>query len=121
MNSVLLVEDTKVLAEQISDLLIMEGYNVTVAGNGVDALKALQMFQPDVVVTDLHMPEMDGFELISRMKSSLSLNDIPVIVLTAKLGEETDERLGRLGIRQILRKPCDAEDLVAALQSMALK
>ncbi len=121
MNSVLLVEDTKVLAEQIADLLVMEGYEVIIAGNGVDALKTLQSHRPDVVITDLLMPEMDGFELIERMKERPALSEIPVIVLTAKSGEETDERLRQSGIWQVLRKPCAAEDLVTALQSLVLR
>jgi CheY-like chemotaxis protein len=118
MDSLLLVEDTAVLAEQIADLLMMEGYEVVIAGNGVEALDRLSSFTPGLVITDLQMPEMDGFELIRRMKDDERLNDIPIIVLTAKSVEETDQALSDLGITCLLRKPCPADDLVEKVNAM---
>lgn len=121
MSSILLVEDTAVLAEQIADLLFMEGSDVVIARHGREALSKLQSLRPDLVITDLLMPEMDGFELIHRMKKIADLQTIPIIVLTAKNGEETDGRLEELGIQQLLRKPCNAEDLIEAVRKIIRK
>jgi DNA-binding response OmpR family regulator len=112
MNSVLLVEDTTVLAEQIADMLRMEGYRVVIAINGVDALTKLKSFNPALVITDLLMPEMDGFELIRRMRKDASFTEVPIIILSAKSAEEIDLANIGTGIAGFLRKPCLAEDLV---------
>jgi Response regulators consisting of a CheY-like receiver domain and a winged-helix DNA-binding domain len=112
MNSILLVEDTSALAEQVADLLRMEGYNVTVAENGLAALSKLTGSMPDLLITDLLMPEMDGFELIRYIRGERELQHLPVIVLTAKSDEEFGVKLNGLHVSKLLRKPCEADDLI---------
>ena len=72
MKRILLVEDTSHLSEEIADILRLEGFLVTSANNGLRALELLHSSRPDLIITDLLMPGMDGFELIGQVRSMAS-------------------------------------------------
>ena len=86
---ILIVEDCDDQANLLRLLLDRDDYEIDVAADGVDALEKLKTFKPSLVITDLLMPRMDGFELCAALKNDSSLGDIPVLVLTTQ-GEIKD-------------------------------
>lgn len=105
MSEVLLVEDSPVQREMISDILKESGCTVTIACDGVEALEQLQAFSPDLVVLDIVMPRMNGYEVCRRIKSDPKTKNVPVIMCSSK-GEEFDRYWGmRQGADAYIAKP----------------
>jgi putative two-component system response regulator len=117
MISILLVEDDSLLLEVMFNILEAEGYNVTRASNGKQALDEFMQNQPDLVISDIMMPEMDGFELLKAIRSIPSGVAVPFLFLSART-ERTDVSIARaLGVDDYLFKPFDAAELVEAVRS----
>ena len=94
MAHILIAEDSATQAEQISCLLEQEGYAVTLAGNGIEALEKLKENQPDAILTDMDMPEMDGLQLVDSI--CIQYPWIPIVLMTSQGTDETAvEALGR--------------------------
>ncbi len=116
MNKILLVDDEVDILEFLKYNLELENFEVMVSSNGKDALKKISQ-NPDLIVLDIMMPEMDGFELYQKIKSEKHSQDIPIIFLTAKSGE-TDEIKGlNLGASDYIQKPISPKKLVARIKS----
>lgn len=114
-RTVLVVEDEPNTRKAMKALLDSEGYVVTTASGGLEALEQFDSVNPDVVVTDLRMPGMDGLELLRRIRSTHS--DLPVIVVTAFGAIETAKDAIRAGAVDYLQKPVDIDKLVIAIES----
>jgi two-component system chemotaxis response regulator CheY len=110
--SILLVEDNKYLRRLLYNIL--EGkYKVYTAENGLDALLILkQIAAPSLIITDLIMPEMDGYELIKNIKSSGFYKHIPVFVITGNELDQIQEGLESLGVKSIFSKPFNPQKLL---------
>ncbi len=93
-SRVLVVEDDKLLSSLIVRKLKAENCNVLYAANGEDALKALEKETPDLILLDILLPGIDGFEVLKRVKENASLRDVPVIILS-NLGQESDIEQGK--------------------------
>lgn len=117
-KKILLVEDTPSLANEIVDLLAIENYTVTLAENGAHALQSLEYLIPDLIITDLVMPDIDGFELIKKLRADDRFKNIPILVITAKTGAEVDAEAIKLGAHSVLRKPCRASTLMGAVHNL---
>ncbi len=102
---VLVVDDSEVLRKIVSFNLVKEGYSVDEARDGKEALEKLQQAKPDLVILDIMMPYVDGFEVLRRMRKDPILADVPVIVLTAKGGEDDPKTALELGANSFLTKP----------------
>src|SRR5271156_3605456 len=107
--SVLLVEDDKDIRDAVSAVLEAEGYTVLTAGNGKEALAILDRGQPCVVLLDLMMPVMSGWDFMDELRKIKRLEDIPVVVVSAY-----SERMAE-GVQRILKKPLDVSKLLAAV------
>lgn len=118
MNRVLLVEDTPSLAEEIVDILKMEGFEVLLAKNGKDALSQLNSWPADVVISDLFMPEIDGFELIEAIRKDAHLKNMPIIILSARTTSDVIEKVKQIGADLFIKKPCDSRQLVQAIKNV---
>lgn len=92
-KKILVIEDDKFLRKVINRKLLMEGYEVFEAIDGEEGMKGLQENKPDLVLLDLVLPEMDGFEVLTKMKNDAVLAKIPVIILS-NLGDEKDIEKG---------------------------
>jgi len=116
MKKILLVDDEADILEFLKYNLEQEDFEVLVSTNGKDALK--KIFQnPDLIVLDIMMPEMDGFEVYEQIKKNKEYQDIPIIFLTAKSGE-TDEIKGLdLGASDYIQKPISPKKLIARIKS----
>jgi CheY-like chemotaxis protein len=112
---ILVVDDSDEVRLLASRILEREGYQVTAADSGVSALEFLQTVVPDLVVSDIMMPEVDGYRLLERLREDPRLAAVPVIFLSA-LGDATSlERGNRLGVEHYLVKPFTAKQLLAVV------
>ena len=118
MIKVLLVEDTPSLATEIIDILKMEDFDTSLAKNGLDALSQLGVRRSDIVISDLFMPEIDGFQLITELKKDLNLKHIPIIILSARTTPDTIEKVMELGADLFIQKPCDSRYLVSSIRKV---
>jgi type IV pilus assembly protein PilB len=117
-GTILLVEDEDQLRRVMKDLLEREGYRVVEAGDGVAALEQVDRHAPDVLLLDLNLPGMDGYGVLSQLRSRPSTATLPVIVLTAKGDEDNEVRVLKLGADDFLTKPFRARALSARLESV---
>ena len=115
MTSVLIVDDEKMITGPLTRSLTQAGYNVLVAANGRDGLAMARSQKPDIVVLDVLMPEMDGWEVCRALRQE---STVPILMLTA-LGDEVDRILGlELGADDYLTKPFSARELIARLRAL---
>ena len=114
-RKVLLVDDEDQLRRVMKDLLEREGYTVAEARDGVQALDQVDRFGPDVVVLDLNLPGLDGYGVLSHLRSRPATADVPVVVLTAKGDEDNEVRVFELGADDFLTKPFRARALSARI------
>ena len=112
---ILIADDDSNIAELISLYLTKEGYETQIASDGKEALKMVGSFSPDLIILDIMMPEMDGYEVCREVrKNSMT----PIIMLTAK-GETFDKVLGlELGADDYMVKPFDTKELVARVKAV---
>jgi type II secretory ATPase GspE/PulE/Tfp pilus assembly ATPase PilB-like protein len=117
-RKVLLVDDEDSLRKVVKDLLERDGYIVSEARDGVQALDQVDRVGPDIIVLDLNMPGLDGYGVLSHLRSRPATADIPVIVLTAKSDEDNEVRVFELGADDFLTKPFRARALSARLEAV---
>jgi two-component system, cell cycle response regulator DivK len=117
--SVLLVEDDQDGRRMYAEWLTGAGFRVSEAHNGLQALERAFDFLPDVVVTDLNIPGIDGFELTRRLKQDPRTSSIPVLAVTGYAAFAADPgRARRAGCDAVLPKPCSPDDLESAIRSL---
>ncbi len=114
-QKILIADDDGNIAELISLYLTKEGYETAKAKDGRDAVRLFQSFGPDLIILDIMMPEMDGYEVCREVRKASS---VPIIMLTAK-GETFDKVLGlELGADDYMVKPFDTKELVARVKAV---
>jgi CheY-like chemotaxis protein len=116
--TVLLVDDEDQLRRVMRDLLEREGYRVAEAQNGIEALDQVDRHAPDIVVLDLNLPGLDGYGVLSHLRSRPATAKIPVVVLTARGDEDNEVRVLELGADDFLSKPFRARALSARLKTI---
>jgi diguanylate cyclase (GGDEF)-like protein len=116
-EKILVVDDDRDIARFVQMNLAMEGYDVTVAHDGEDALDLVALRKPDLVLLDLMMPGMDGIEVAKRLRASSLTSALPIIMLTAK-GQTPDKVIGlTAGADDYVVKPFDTLELIARVRS----
>ncbi len=114
---ILVVEDNQVMLDGIRDILTMADYQVLSAQNGQQALELMSTQRPDLIVSDIMMPHMNGYQFFSAVRADPAWVNIPFIFLTAK-NQRVDIRLGKqLGADDYLTKPFEPEDLLVAVEA----
>lgn len=117
-KSVLVVDDSAVPRAKLRKLFEAQGYHVETANDGVQALQAMAKRKFSVVITDLEMPNMDGFELIAAIQGSMDTEDIPVIAITGH--EEMQARVHNIqGLYGIFKKPWNDRELLKRVDVLA--
>ena len=117
-RQILVVDDTRVAAHTLARLLQALGQNVRVASNGAEALQMLETAVPDVMISDIGMPNMDGYELARRIRAEGAYDGLILVALTG-YGQDEDRRRALLaGFRDHLTKPVSVQALQALLTSL---
>ncbi|MGI9545715.1 MAG: response regulator [Flavobacteriaceae bacterium] len=117
MKKVLLIEDDTVLRENTAELLELAGYEVVTASNGRNGIQAAKQYRPDVIVCDIMMPQMDGYQVLETLSEDRDSHGVPFIFLSAKT-ERKDVRKGmELGADDYITKPFEEAELIGAIES----
>ncbi|MFT3751574.1 MAG: two-component regulator propeller domain-containing protein [Paludibacter sp.] len=117
LPTLLVVEDNKDLCNLLR-LQLEDKYKVYTAGDGVEGLKKVNLYHPDIVVTDQMMPEMTGTEMLQHMRNDFQISHIPVIILTAKNDDEAKLRAISMGANAYITKPFNKEYLIATIEQL---
>ncbi len=114
---ILVVDDSITVRRVTQRLLKREGYRVALAGDGLQALEKLQEERPAVVLSDIEMPRMDGFDLARNIRGDVRLKDLPIIMITSRIAEKHREHAKELGVDHYLGKPYSEEELMGLVRS----
>jgi DNA-binding response OmpR family regulator len=116
---ILIVEDTPDLLQNLSEFLTMEGFTIIPCVNARAAIREFENGEmPDLIVTDLSMPDIDGFQFIERVRESPALNDVPIVIFSARPIQENQERANSLGVAKYIKKPCAPEEFVNSIEEI---
>jgi len=115
---VMVVDDSVTVRKVTSRLLEREGYDVMTAKDGVDAMTKLQDQVPDIILLDIEMPRMDGFEVAKNVRSSSTLKHLPIIMITSRTGEKHRQRGLESGANLYMGKPYQEEKLLEGIRSL---
>ena len=118
MPKILLVEDNELNRDMLSRRLIRRGYEVVMAGDGAEALVGAARERPDLILLDMSLPTMDGWEAARRLKADIALRAIPVIALTAHAMSGDRERALDAGCDEFDTKPIEFDRLLAKMASL---
>jgi putative two-component system response regulator len=116
IKQILVVDDNPLSRKLLNEMLRAEGFSVLNAASGGEALSTIAKQQPDIVLLDIMMPEMDGFEVVRRLKANEETRSTPIIMVTALDAEGASKRLANAGIDSILTKPIDRWELISLLK-----
>jgi twitching motility two-component system response regulator PilH len=118
MSVVLVVEDSVAQQKMITDLLQRSGMTVAIATDGVEALESIQTQHPDLVVLDIVMPRMNGYEVCRRLKADPATQHVPVVMCSSK-GEEFDRYWGmKQGADAYIAKPFQPTELIGTVKQL---
>jgi chemosensory pili system protein ChpA (sensor histidine kinase/response regulator) len=113
---VMVVDDSVTVRKVTTRLLERNGYDVITAKDGVDAIALLQDQKPDVMLLDIEMPRMDGFEVATLVRHDERLKDVPIIMITSRTGKKHKERAMSIGVNEYLGKPFQEKDLLVNIE-----
>lgn len=119
-SRILVVDDEHDLSQMMVDLLTEAGFEARSAGSGRDALAVIQANPPDLVLLDINMPELDGFEVAAMLKSDPSTATIPIIMVSANEGRGARMIGLESGAEDYLSKPVDPAELLAKIRNLLL-
>ena len=117
--TVMVVDDSVTVRKVTQRLLMREGYNVVLAKDGVDALRQMQEVIPDVMLVDIEMPRMDGFDLTKNVREHADFANVPIIMITSRTADKHRNHALSLGVDVFLGKPFSEDDLLRHVRSFA--
>ena len=118
MKKILIADDKPEVVELVRVTLEREDYEIVDASNGKEALRKARVEKPDLVLLDIVMPKMDGFEVCRKLKKDPEIKDIPILMLTAK-GQEVDKKRGReVGATDYITKPFSPSALLIKIEEI---
>ena len=116
---VLVVDDSLTVRRVTQRLLSREGYRVTTAKDGLDALEKLAEETPVVLLSDIEMPRMDGFDLARNVRADARWAGLPIIMITSRIAQKHREHAAQLGVNHYLGKPYSEDDLIGLVGQYA--
>ena len=116
--SVMVVDDSLTVRKISGRLLARQGYHVLTAKDGVDALEQLREVIPDVMLVDIELPRMDGFDLTRNIRADARLRHIPIIMITSRSADKHRNHATEIGVNGYMGKPYDEEELLAAIAKL---
>ena len=111
-RTIMVVDDSLTVRKITGRLLGREGYIVIAAKDGIEALEKLGDSLPDVVITDVEMPRMDGFDLTRNIRNDARLQNLPIIMITSRTADKHREHATQLGVNVFLGKPYEESELL---------
>jgi len=114
-HTVMVVDDSLTVRRVTQRLLMREGYQVILAKDGIDALEQLQSVTPDIMLVDIEMPRMDGFDLTRNVRSDARTAHVPIIMITSRTADKHRNYAKELGVNEYFGKPYREDDLMAAI------
>ena len=121
-NPLVMVTDDSVTVRKVTTrLLERAGYEVMTAKDGVDAIATLEDRRPDLMLLDIEMPRMDGFEVATHMRHSERLKDVPIIMITSRTGEKHRDRAFDIGVNSYMGKPFQEKELLQTIQELLMQ
>ena len=111
-RTVMVVDDSVTVRKVTSRLLERHGYEVVLAKDGLDAITKLEEIRPDIMLLDIEMPRMDGFEVASLVRHNPNLVGLPIIMITSRTGEKHRERAFQIGVNCYMGKPFQEQQLL---------
>jgi chemosensory pili system protein ChpA (sensor histidine kinase/response regulator) len=111
-RTIMVVDDSITIRKVTARMLERNGVNVLLAKDGIDATNQLIDTKPDLMLLDIEMPRMDGFELATYIRNDDRLKDLPIIMITSRTGEKHKEKAMEIGVNQYLGKPYQEEELL---------
>ena len=118
VRTVMIVDDSVTVRKVTSRLLERQGWEVATAKDGLDAVTQLQDIYPDVVLLDIEMPKMDGFEVLRRVRGDERLKNLPIIMITSRTGEKHRQQALELGVNEYLGKPFQEASLISTIEEV---
>lgn len=115
---VMIVDDSVTVRKVTSRLLERQGYDIVTAKDGLDAIEQLENVRPDLMLLDIEMPRMDGFEVTNLVRHHDIHRDLPIIMITSRTGEKHRERAFSLGVTHYMGKPFQEAELLANIQQL---
>lgn len=119
-KKVLVIDDDDKIRKMLTFLFLAKGFEVGSAENGLEALKVAEDLVPDVIIVDLMMPVMDGFEFCKRVREKSIFREVPLIVLSALTASEYREKIGPLDVYACVEKPFRSADIVQKAEEALL-
>ena len=119
--NILVVDDSVTMRKVSTRLLERHHYNVATAKDGLDAIEVLNSFTPDVILLDIEMPRMDGFEFASHVRHGSNVPDVPIVMITSRTGDKHRERADAIGVQGYLGKPYSEDMLIQTLEFLLKK
>jgi chemosensory pili system protein ChpA (sensor histidine kinase/response regulator) len=116
--TVMVVDDSITVRKVTTRLLERNDMNVIAAKDGVDAVAKLQEKVPDIMLLDIEMPRMDGFELATHVRNEPRLRDIPIIMITSRTGDKHRQRAMQIGVNRYLGKPFQETELLENIRGL---
>lgn len=121
MALILLADDDELVGEVVREALSARGHVVGVVENGADAVRVVEVKNPELIILDCSMPEMNGIEALIQIRRSATGCSTPILMLTARRSEMDVDIAMRAGASDYLKKPFDADQLVARVEDMLEK
>lgn len=119
-KTVLTIDDSRTMLSMLRMALVPAGFDVLQAEDGMQGLQVLESCTPDVIVTDINMPNLDGFGLIERVRETERHAGVPILVLTTESGADKKQRAREAGATGWIVKPFDAARLVDAVRRVSM-
>ncbi|MBI5957911.1 MAG: response regulator [Chloroflexi bacterium] len=116
MKTILLIDDEAELRENLAEILAFEDYQVFEAKDGFEGFEKAQTLQPDLILCDIAMPGIDGFELLKRLRHTASTATIPIIMVTARAEPSAVQQGITLGANGYIKKPFDIDEALLMIR-----
>jgi chemosensory pili system protein ChpA (sensor histidine kinase/response regulator) len=114
----MIVDDSVTVRKVTSRLMERQGWKVVTAKDGLDAVEQLQDIYPDIVLLDIEMPKMDGFEVLRTARRDARLKNLPIIMITSRTGEKHKQQAFALGVNAYLGKPFQEAGLMSTIEEV---
>lgn len=120
MTHILAVDDSRTMRSMLHAALSNAGFKVDLAEDGIDGLARLEASSPDLIITDINMPRLDGFGFIEGVRKARQRASVPILVLTTETGDHLKERARNAGATGWIVKPFDEDKLVSIIRRLVV-